>query len=131
MDIDPAEIYVFEIQGDVIVDDRDTIVTAHYMWVRSGSFRAGNSTNPFAYNLDITIAGAIDSPTFVINPVMAANKHIIVTGRLSLYGTPPTTIWTKLTSKATAGDSSITVEALQDWAVGDEIVIAPSFSNAS
>jgi hypothetical protein len=60
MDMDPAFMNVFQVQGDVIVDDRDTVVMANYIWIRAGSFRAGNTTHPFGYKLDIYINGSKD-----------------------------------------------------------------------
>lgn len=130
MDMDPAFINVFEIHGDVIVDERDTVVMARYMWLRAGSFRAGNSTNPFAYKLDIHINGSKTDLTFVVNNKTAANKYMVVTGRLGLFGAAPATTQTRLTSKAAASATEITVESADGWVVGDELAIAPSFNNA-
>jgi hypothetical protein len=69
--------------------------------------------------------------SIVIDPFVAANKYIVVTGNLSLYGTAPSTVWTKLTAKAAAGATSITVASTSGWAVGDELGIAPSFNNSN
>jgi hypothetical protein len=51
----------------------------------------------------------------------------VVTGRLELYGTAPSTVWTTMTTFANAGATSITVSNSTGWKVGDEIGIAPSF----
>lgn len=53
----------------------------------------------------------------------------VVTGRLELYGNPPATTWTRLTTFADKGATSINVNSTTGWAVGDQIGIAPSFSN--
>ena len=48
------------------------------------------------------------------------NKEIVVTGKLHLYASNiPGTIWTKLTSFAHAGDTSITVSSVSGWSIGD------------
>ena len=53
---------------------------------------------------------------------------LAVTGGLRLYGQIPATVWTRLTAIASIGATSITVEEANDWAVGDKIVIAPSYA---
>ena len=53
---------------------------------------------------------------------------LAVTGGLRLYGQIPATVWTRLTAIASIGDTSISVEEANDWAVGDKIVIAPSYA---
>lgn len=130
MDVDPAPIDVLEINGNVIIGERDTVISANNIWIRAGSLRAGNWTDPFGYKLDIIITGEHSDPTIAIDPVTAVRKSLIVTGFLYLNGTAPATTQTRLTSKAAAGDTTIAVESVQDWTVGDELVIAPSFSNA-
>lgn len=131
MDMDPADIYAFEINGDVIVGDRDTVITAKYIWIRAGSLMAGNSTNPFGYKLDIYIDGTANDPTYVIDPNIAARTCMVVTGRLGLYSVAPTITWTRLTSGTAEGDTVINVGDVTDWAAGDEVIIAPSFSNGA
>ena len=96
----------------MIVDDRDTIIRAKYIWIRAGSLTAGNATNPFGFKLSIFIEGESSYPTYVIDPNLAARKCLVVTGRLLLYGTAPGTTSTRLTSKAEAGDTTITVDSL-------------------
>ncbi len=85
------------------------MISAKYIWLRAGMLIAGNSTNPFQHKLDIYINGSSTDPTFVIDPKIAANKFMVVTARLALYGPIPTTTWTRLTAKATAGDTQIHV----------------------
>jgi hypothetical protein len=58
------------------------------------------------------------------------NKIFVVTGTLSLYGVSPTDISANLTASAFKGDTSLTVDTANGWAIGDEIVIAPSFSSS-
>jgi hypothetical protein len=131
MDMDPAPIKYLTIDGDVFVGDRNTVISAEAIFIRAGSFNAGNASSPFNYTLTITINGNKSDQSFVIDPSIAANKYMVVTGTLSLYGPTPSTIWTRLTAKAAAGDTTISVDSTSDWAVGDELVIGPSFKNAN
>ena len=62
---------------------------------------------------------------------IVGNKEIVVTGKLHLYGPAPSTVWTRLKEFAYVGDTSIEVASVSGWAVGDEIVIGPTFSDAS
>jgi hypothetical protein len=43
----------------------------------------------------------------------------VVTGRLELYGVAPSTVWTKLTSFADKGATSINVLNTNGWNIGD------------
>lgn len=65
----------------------------------------------------------------MIDPTVGSNKYMVVTGTLNLYGFGPTTVWTRLTAKAAAGATTISVASTAGWAVGDEIVIGPTFKN--
>lgn len=57
MDVDPAPMNLLQIDGQVIVQDRDTSITANYIWILTGSLMAGNETNPFNSTLNITLTG--------------------------------------------------------------------------
>lgn len=50
---------------------------------------------------------------------------------MKLYGSSPSTTWTRLKSSVSAGDTSIEVGSVDGWAIGDEIVLGPSYSKAS
>lgn len=129
MDVDPARADMITINGDVFVGDRDTTISANAIWIRAGSLNAGNATSPFGYKLNINLLGNKTSSGYTINPHVAGNKFMVVTGTLSLYGKPPSTVWTRLTAKAAAGATTISVASTTGWAVGDELAIAPSFNN--
>jgi len=131
MDVDPAPIKVLQIDGDVIISDRNTAITAEYIWIRAGSLNAGNASSPFNSSVTITLNGLRNSTSLVIDEMLAGNKFMVVTGALNLYGQTPGTVWTRLTAKAAAGAQSITVASASGWAVGDELGIAPSFRNTT
>lgn len=45
---------------------------------------------------------------------------------MKLYGLAPKTTFTRLTANAAVGATTITVDNLEGWSVGDKIVVAPS-----
>lgn len=53
---------------------------------------------------------------------------LAVTGGLEFYGVKPQTVWTRLTQTALVGQTQINVQSAAGWKVGDQIVIAPSYS---
>jgi hypothetical protein len=55
----------------------------------------------------------------------------VVTGSVKLYGKAPTIVSTRLTASAFAGDTTMTVISSTDWAVGDTLALAPSFSSST
>lgn len=131
VDMDPAAINYFEIRGDVYIDERDTVISAKSIWLRAGSLRAGNSTNPFGYKLTIYINGSDADMNWAINQGHSGKKYFLVTGKLFLYGPIPSNTHNRLKAKAQAGDTSIEVENVADWLVGDTIALSPSFSNST
>ena len=53
---------------------------------------------------------------------------LVNTGGLKFFGTVPSNVWTRLTSTAIIGSNQITVlEDITGWAVGNKMVIAPSY----
>lgn len=65
---------------------------------------------------------------FYIDPILAGNKHMVVSGTLNIHGVAPSTVNTYLKQSAMSNASSIVVNSKSGWAVGDTIVIAPSFT---
>jgi len=110
MDMQPSRIGYFEINGDIIIPDtQDILIEAENVWIKSGSLKAGTNTTPFSHQLTIQVNGNMDDIGLTVSPDLTGNKMIVNTGRLELFGTPPATSWTKLTSFANAGDTSINV----------------------
>ncbi len=128
MDIDPAVCEFMTIDGDVIIEDKeDRNITCESIWIRAGSITAGSAGTPFTHKLTIQLNGLKNDPGYVFDPSLVGNKMFVITGKISLFGVSPATTQTQLTKIANAGDTSITVASNSGWAVGDEIVIAPSF----
>ena len=103
----------------IIPDTRDALIQAKNIWIKGGSLKAGKVDQPFTHKLTISISGNKDDLGFTVNPELTGNKMIVNTGRLELFGSPPATIWTKLTAFADKGATSITVASASGWVVGD------------
>ena len=136
MDVQPARFNYLEVEGDIhIIDGLSSIdastgilIEANYIWIKTGSIYAGSSSDPLVMPLQFKINGMKTDPSFTVDPFLSANKLVAVTGNLHLYGSPPATTWTRLTSFANAGSTSITVSGTSGWVIGDYISIAPSFT---
>jgi len=120
MDMSPNKIGYFEINGDIIIpDSQDILIEAENIWIKTGSLKAGTNTTPFTHKLALQINGNFDDIGFTVSPDLTGNKMIVNTGRLQLFGSPPTTTWTRLTAFANIGDTSITVLSTAGWKIGD------------
>lgn len=121
VDIQPSIIGYWVIRGDVIVPDSNLYVhfKANNIWIQSGSLQAGISSAYHPGKVIIEIYGNKTDLGIVIDPQVAGNKMFVVTGTLQLYGQVPGTTWTKLTSMARPGDTTITVLQANDWKIGD------------
>ena len=110
----------------------DVTLTANSIWIKAGSLKSEKNEDTGVHTNKITfeLLGNKNDRGYVFTPELAENKIFVVTGRLELFGPTPATQWTKLKSFAHAGDTSIIVGSASGWAVGDEIVIGPSFTSA-
>ena len=132
LDVDPAPLDYFIIDGTLVADNsRNVNITANNIFIRAGNLTAGSSSSPFMWNLTIQVNGNKLDNGITIDPIIAGNKHFVVTGTLNLHGNAPGTVSTTLSQTATAGSSIISVSSSTDWAVGDTIVLSPSFSTFS
>lgn len=131
LDVDPAPLNYLIIDGTLIADDtRDVNVTARSIFIRAGNVTAGSPTNPFMHKLTIQVSNTKEDPGWYIDPLVAGNKYIVVTGSLNLYGVAPTTVTTTLTAPASMGDQVINVASSTNWTVGDVLALSPSYGNA-
>ncbi len=97
LDIDPPALDYFIVDGDLIADDtRDINITANAIHIRAGKIEAGRSGYPFTHKYTIQLNGVKNGRGFYIDPIVAGNKYMVVTGSLNLYGTPPSTVNTYL-----------------------------------
>ncbi len=83
MDMNPARIAYFEINGDVIIEDaRDITIVAENIWVKSGSIKAGTAEVAFSHQLLFQLNGNQNATGFTVSPDVTGNKMFVVTGRL-------------------------------------------------
>jgi len=129
LDVDPPALDQLIIDGTLFLDDtRDVNITANWIHIRAGNFSAGSSGNPFIHKLTIQVNGNKADNGYYIDPILAGNKHMVVTGTLELYGPTPSTTISYMTETTMSGSDIIKVASMTDWQVGDTLVIAPSFS---
>lgn len=120
------------VDGTLTIDPTQSInISTKGMWIRSGSLIAQGSTAGTAYThtLNIQLTGSAQSSSNLFSldsNIQTYSKVLVNTGTITLLGVVPTTTATRLTSSLSSGSSSITVDAATDWAVGDEIAIAPT-----
>jgi G8 domain len=91
------------IDGTLVADDtRDVYITARSIFIRAGNVTAGSPTTPFQHKFTIQINNTKEDNGWYIDPLIAGNKFIIITGSLNLYGASPKTVQTSLTQSAIA-----------------------------
>jgi hypothetical protein len=130
LDIDPSPANYMVIDGTLIADDtRDVNITARSIFIRAGNVSIGTAANPFQHKFTMQVTNTKEDHGWYIDPIVAGNKYIIVTGSLNLYGIAPATVTTSLKASAKAGDTSITVASSTNWTVGDTIALSPSYGN--
>jgi len=100
---------------------------AHYILVKNGYMEVGTEENRYTSKMEITMWSTKYDPNLPIfgNKVIGVNY-----GSLEMHGIKRAVTWTDLDATADAGATSITLRNKDsltlDWAVGEEIVIAPS-----
>ena len=124
IDVDIPPLDHLLIDGVLIADDtRDVNITANWIHIRTGNLTAGSEHSPFLHKFVIQLNSRKNDYGYYIDPILAGNKHMVVTGTLNLHGVAPSTVTTYLTQTAMRGDISIFVNSKTDWQVGDSIVI--------
>ncbi len=131
-DIDPAPVNYLIIDGTVVADDtRDVLITARSIFIRAGNLTVGSPSAPFQHKFTIQVNNTKNDNGWFIDPLVAGNKYIVVTGVLNLYGVSPATVRTSLTKPASVGDTEIYVKSNSGWSVGDSIALSPSYGKYS
>ena len=123
-----------EINGRLTVNNSEDeyVLKSYLIWVRSGELIVGTEDEPFMGNVTFELYGDRSSLDVYFHEDMfeAGNKVIANTGKLRMYGKNVGTKWTRLAETAPAGQSYIILtDDPTDWAVNDELGIAPSARN--
>ena len=104
-------------------DDHKTF-DAGYIMVQGGYLEIGTEEFPYNSKLTITMHGDKQSPYL---PTYGNKVLAVRFGQLEMHGKPRSHVWTDMFSTADAGATSITLNTVSvdnDWAIGEDIVIA-------
>ena len=123
MDMQPAEMEFWQIDGRVIIPTSNTNVhiKARGIWIRAGELVTEKDTGLGYWpgSLTLELLGSKSDRGYTFTPSLQGSKIFVNTGLLQLYGKTPASVWTKLTAIAHTGDSSIVVQSCSGWAIGD------------
>ena len=124
LDIDSAELAGLTVDGQLSFCERDLALTADWILVGvNGELRIGTEEEPFLYEAVITLTG--DDPDEGVMG-MGTRGIMAMGGALELHGNPPATTWTKINQHANVGTTVLVLDEAVDWAIDDEIVLAPT-----
>jgi len=101
------------------------------IFIRQGELIIGSDKARFTTKATITLFGEYNDRTVAYNnAVYAGNKNIANLNVIQMYGVVPAKTMVRLLAPAAKGDTTIKVDAgLTDWAVGDQIWLAPTSFN--
>jgi G8 domain len=85
-----------------------------------GAMRIGSPTCRLRSKITITLHGSRGAQSFPADPMV---KGISVTGTIDVHGAQFSPTWTRLARTAAIGDSTLYVQDVVNWQVGQEIVI--------
>ncbi|MCL6252121.1 G8 domain-containing protein [Altererythrobacter sp. KTW20L] len=121
LDVSPPELRSLTVQGKLtFLNERDLTLTTDWIYLPGGELEIGTESDPFEHQAIITLTDKVRGED--IN-TMGDRGIMMLRGTLSLHGNRQHT-WSKLSSTAEAGSSSLTVLDASGWRVGDEIVLA-------
>jgi len=126
LDVSPPALRSVTVQGKLtFADERDLDLVTDWIYVSGGEVQIGTEASPFQHNATITLTDTV--PGEDIN-TMGDRGIMLLRGTLNMHGNRDHT-WTKLSSTAEAGATSIEVLDASEWRAGDEIVLASTDFN--
>ncbi len=126
LDVSTPELHGLTIEGKLsFADTKDVELTTEWIMVH-GELEIGTEAKPFTHKATITLTDNVKGED--ISGVGGTTDRVdrgilLMGGTLNLHG-DRTNSWTKLSSTANAGATSIQVLNAAGWRVGDEIVLA-------
>ncbi|MGX7896496.1 G8 domain-containing protein [Tsuneonella sp. HG222] len=121
LDISPPDLRSLTVQGKLtFVDERDLALTTEWIHVPGGEIQIGTEAAPFSHKATITLTDKV--PGEDVN-TMGDRGIMMLRGTLGAHGTTTNT-WSKLSTTAQRGSTSIQVLDASGWRAGDEIVLA-------
>lgn len=120
LDESPPALGVITINGILQFDRKDLQLTAENILLK-GSLRIGTANEPFEQKALVTLNGSN-------NQLEQNDRGIMAMGgsNLELHGATPNVLWTKLNQHLELNSKELELEEGVNWAVGDEIVMAPT-----
>jgi len=126
LDVSPPALRSITVQGKLIfADERDLALTTEWIYLPGGELQIGTEASPFQHNATITLTDTVTGED--INS-MGDRGIMLLRGTLNMHGNRDHS-WTKLSSTAEAGATSINVLDASEWRAGDEIVLASTDFN--
>src|SRR6266550_1069884 len=126
LDVTPPALHGLTINGKLsFADDKDIELTTEWIMLH-GELEIGTEKAPHTRKATITFTNNVkdeDISGVGGNTDKVDRGIMLMGGTLNLHGTTTNT-WTKLSSTANAGSTSIQVLNAASWRVGDEIVLA-------
>src|SRR5579864_3452102 len=125
LDVTPPALHGLTINGKLsFADNKDLELTTEWIMVH-GELEIGTEAKPHTHQATITLTDNVKDEDF---GGLGGNDRsdrgiMLMGGTLNLHG-DRTNSWTKLSSTANAGATSIQVLNASGWRVGDEIVLA-------
>src|ERR1700729_1308585 len=125
LDVSPPPLHGLKINGKLsFADKKDLELTTEWIMVH-GELEIGTEAKPHTHQATITLTDNVKDEDF---GGLGGNDRVdrgilLMGGTLNLHG-DRTNSWTKLSSTANAGATSIQVLNAAGWRVGDEIVLA-------
>ncbi|MEL7376255.1 MAG: G8 domain-containing protein, partial [Bacteroidota bacterium] len=124
LDISPPELGAINIRGELIFAETDLELTAKTIVINGGLLQIGTEDAPFEHRATITLNG----PDEDLLGMGARHLAVMSGGRLDLHGASANKRpWTQISGSLASGSSELVLaEQPDNWAVGDEFVLAPS-----
>src|ERR1044071_534412 len=125
LDVSPQPLHGLTINGKLsFADNKDLELTTEWIMVH-GELEIGTEAKPHTHQATITLTDNVKGEDF---GGLGGNDRsdrgiMLMGGTLNLHG-DRTNSWTKLSSTANAGATSIEVLNAAGWRVGDQIVLA-------
>ena len=129
LDVDTASLGTLTIYGDLYFDNNQSslTLTAERIWVSGQLFIGNSSDERYTSQATIVLTGTRSSDSLIMGTLLTpSNKVMGVTGNVTMYGNEVNYVYVRLQAEANVGDTVIYLPETVDWAVGDEIVLAPS-----
>ncbi len=126
LDVSPPALGGLSIDGKLsFSDNADLELTTEWIMVH-GELAIGTEAKPYTRKATITLTDNVKGEDVMAG--MGDRGIMLSGGTLNLHGSTTNT-WTKLSSTANAGATSIQVLDAKGWKVGDEIVLASTDFN--